>query len=142
MNEWIEEELRIIGFQPLMFLADAKSGELYCAVVDKYNLENSGKSAYAASIFYNLGRVHGIRAERKRRKPKIKKTVIKQVNRIAEELILELSKNTPEDYQELKLMMLAAVKHEKVKSFLQKVFFLTEERRPKLIEMKVLEVEK
>lgn len=59
-----------------------------------------------------------------------------EVNRTAAELILELSRATPEDYQQMKLMMLASVKPFRVKAFLQKVFKLEEERRPLLIEMK------
>ena len=59
-----------------------------------------------------------------------------EVNRMAAEFILELSKTTPEDYQQTKLMMLASVRNHRVKAFLQKVFELAEERRPLLIEMK------
>lgn len=59
-----------------------------------------------------------------------------EVNRMAAEIILELSKTTPEDYQQTKLMMLASVRNHRVKAFLQKVFKLAEERRPLLIEMK------
>lgn len=59
-----------------------------------------------------------------------------EVNRMAAEIILELSKTTPEDYQQTKLMMLASVRDHRVKAFLQKVFKLAEERRPLLIEMK------
>lgn len=59
-----------------------------------------------------------------------------EVNRMAAGFILELSKATPEDYQQTKLMMLASVRNHRVKAFLQKVFKLAEERRPLLIEMK------
>ena len=40
-----------------------------------------------------------------------------EVNRTAAELILELSRATPEDYQQMKLMMLASVKPFRVKAF-------------------------
>lgn len=59
-----------------------------------------------------------------------------QITRLAAEFILELSKATPEDYLQLKLMMLSAVRHLQVEAFLRKVFLLAEEKRPKLIEMK------
>lgn len=59
-----------------------------------------------------------------------------QLTCLAAEFILELSKATPEDYLQLKLMMLSVVRHPQVEAFLQKVFLLAEEKRPKLIEMK------
>ncbi len=59
-----------------------------------------------------------------------------QITRLAAEFIFELSKATPEDYLQLKLMMLSAVRHLQVEAFLRKVFLLAEEKRPKLIEMK------
>lgn len=55
---------------------------------------------------------------------------------IAVEFILELSEATPEDFLQMKLMMLSSAKHIRVKSFLQAVFELAEERRPLLIEKK------
>ena len=60
----------------------------------------------------------------------------KQIAHLAAEFILELSEATPEDYLQLKLMMLSVVRHPQVEAFLQKVFLLAEEKRPKLIEMK------
>ena len=59
-----------------------------------------------------------------------------QITRLAAAVILELSKATPEDYLQLKLMMLSAVQHPQAESFLQKVFSLADEKRPQLIEMK------
>ena len=59
-----------------------------------------------------------------------------QIPRLAAEFIFELSKATPEDYLQLKLMMLSAVRHPQVKTFLQKVFSLADDKRPQLIEMK------
>ena len=61
-----------------------------------------------------------------------------QITRLAAEFILELSKATPEDYLQLKLMMLSAVRHPQVETFLQKVFSLADEKRPQLIEFKSL----
>nr|WP_295278302.1 hypothetical protein [uncultured Blautia sp.] len=59
-----------------------------------------------------------------------------QITRLAAEFILELSKATPEDYLQIKLMMLSAMRHPQVEIFLQKVFLLAEEKRPQLLEMK------
>ena len=59
-----------------------------------------------------------------------------QIPRLAAEFIFELSKATPEDYLQLKLMMLSAVQHPQVEAFLRKVFSLADEKRPQLIEMK------
>lgn len=61
---------------------------------------------------------------------------MKEIKYIAAELVSELAKATPEDYQQMKLMMLSSAKSFRVKTFLQKVFILAEERRPLLIEMK------
>ena len=59
-----------------------------------------------------------------------------QITHLAAEFILELSKATPEDYLQLKLMMLSAARHPQVETFLQKVFSLADEKRPQLLEMK------
>ncbi|MFR8311324.1 MAG: hypothetical protein ACLVBP_02585 [Ruminococcus sp.] len=45
-----------------------------------------------------------------------------QITHLAAEFILELSQGNPEDYLQLKLMMLSAVRHPQVETFLQKVF--------------------
>ena len=65
-----------------------------------------------------------------------RKNINEQIVRLAAELINELAKATPEDYLQLKLMMLSAVRHPQVEIFLQKVFLLAEEKRPQLLEMK------
>ena len=59
-----------------------------------------------------------------------------EVRRLAAEFVLELSKATPEDYLQTKLMMLSSVRLAWKKRFLQKVFSLAEERRSLLLEMK------
>ena len=51
-----------------------------------------------------------------------------QITRLAAEFIFELSKATPEDYLQLKLMMLSAVRHPQVEAFLRKVFLPAEEK--------------
>ncbi len=55
---------------------------------------------------------------------------------LAAEFVLELSKATPEDYLQTKLMMLSSVRLPGTKYFLQKVFSLAEEKRLLLLEMK------
>ena len=55
---------------------------------------------------------------------------------LAAEFVLELSKCTPEEYLQFKLMMLAYPRQERLRTFLQVAFTLAEERRPLLIEMK------
>ena len=60
----------------------------------------------------------------------------REVRRLAAEFVLELSKATPEDYLQTKLMMLSSVRLPGTRHFLQKVFSLAEERRPLLLEMK------
>lgn len=64
----IQEELRISKYQPMTFFAGTEMGELYEAMVKHWRLYGEDKGgAFAASLFYNLGRVQGIREERTRR---------------------------------------------------------------------------
>lgn len=65
-----------------------------------------------------------------------RKNINEQIVRLAAELINELAKATPEDYLQTKLMMLSVARLPKVKAYLQKVFYLAEEKRPLLLEMK------
>lgn len=65
-----------------------------------------------------------------------RKNINEQIIRLAAELISELAKATPEDYLQIKLMMLSVARLPKVKAYLQKVFCLAEEKRPLLLEMK------
>lgn len=60
-----QKEIEILEYQPIVFSKGAKLANLYKEVV-KYNNLNVGP--LAASVFYSLGRVHGIREERARRK--------------------------------------------------------------------------
>ena len=55
--------------------------------------------------------------------------------KIAAELIEELKEAPPDDYLQIKLMLLSVVRHKAVDSFLHKIFQLAEERRPLLLEM-------
>lgn len=59
-----------------------------------------------------------------------------QICYLGAQLVIELSRCTPEDYQMIKLVLLSVQKSQPAARFLQKVFLLAEERRPLLIEMK------
>ena len=61
----IEKEIEISKHQGVVFFKDTPLGDLYDAFIKAWNLK---RAPYEASIFYNLGRVHGIREERARRK--------------------------------------------------------------------------
>lgn len=61
----IQKEIEISRHQPTVFIADTELGELFEAMVERKNLKIC---PLMASIFYNLGCVHGIRQERARRK--------------------------------------------------------------------------
>lgn len=53
------------------------------------------------------------------------------------EFVEELTKTTPDDYLEIKMVLLAAVKEKpRLNKFLHFAFELAEKRRPLLIEMK------
>ena len=65
----IQEELRISNYQPVSFLKGSEMGDLYEAMVEYWRLKGADASgAFAAPLFYNLGRTHGIRDERARKK--------------------------------------------------------------------------
>lgn len=66
----IQEEVRILGKQPIVFCADTEMGELYMEMVRYWELDRRGYGPFAASLFYQMGRNHGIREERARRKRK------------------------------------------------------------------------
>lgn len=55
--------------------------------------------------------------------------------KIAAEFIEKLKEAPPDDYLQIKLMLLSVVRHKAVDSFLHKIFQLAEERRPLLLEM-------
>ena len=62
----IQRDVRIAGKQPTFFLAGEKGKEWYKAMVEYWELPEGTK--IMASLFYNLGRIHGKREERARRK--------------------------------------------------------------------------
>lgn len=62
----IQKEIKISENQPVVFIADTELGELYKAMEKRWRLDEDNCLVFEASIFYNLGRTHGIRAERER----------------------------------------------------------------------------
>ena len=65
----IQEEIRIFRKQPVAFIANQELGELYTAMQQRWQRPGEqGCGAFMASLFYSMGRIHGIREERARRK--------------------------------------------------------------------------
>ncbi|WP_227149169.1 hypothetical protein [Lacrimispora sp. 210928-DFI.3.58] len=68
----IQEEVKISGHQTVVFWAGTEMGDLYNAMVERWRLYGVDRcGAFGASLFYNLGRIQGIRDERARRKKKL-----------------------------------------------------------------------
>ena len=65
--ENIERDIEISKHQDIHFLKDMPSWNIYDQLKKIWNLNTD---AFTASIFYNLGKEHGIREERARRKSK------------------------------------------------------------------------
>lgn len=61
----IEKELRISKQQTVVFFKDTPLGDLFEAFEQDLGYKCN---PFAASVFYNLGKVHGIREERLKRK--------------------------------------------------------------------------
>lgn len=59
----------------------------------------------------------------------------REIIRLATEFVSELEKSSPDDYLQIKLMMLSVVRYKAVDVFLHKIFELAEERRPLLLEI-------
>lgn len=59
----------------------------------------------------------------------------REIIRLATEFVSELEKSSPDDYLQIKLMMLSVVRYKSVDAFLHKIFELAEERRPLLLEI-------
>lgn len=59
----------------------------------------------------------------------------REIIRLATEFVSELEKSSPDDYLQIKLMMLSVVRYKSVDVFLHKIFELVEERRPLLLEI-------
>ena len=64
----IQKEIEISKHQPVVFYEGSELGNLYKAIIEYFKVQEI--DAFATSTFYNLGRIHGIREERARRKQK------------------------------------------------------------------------
>lgn len=64
----IQKEIQISKYQKVSFAENTELGELYDAMREYWRLDRDHCEVFKASIFYSLGRVHGIREERARRK--------------------------------------------------------------------------
>ena len=65
----IQKEIEISKHQPVAFIANTELGELYKEMKQHWVRAGvQGYDSFMASVFYNLGRTHGIREERARRK--------------------------------------------------------------------------
>lgn len=62
----IQKEIKISEKTTPVFLPGTEMGELYRAMVKRWKLH--AIDAFDASLFYSLGRAHGIHQERARRK--------------------------------------------------------------------------
>ena len=63
----IQTELAISENQPLSFAKALELRPLFDAFIEHWELDSSDMR-FAACVFYDLGRIHGIRQERARRK--------------------------------------------------------------------------
>ena len=65
----IEKDIDISKYQTAVFWKGTELGNLYEAMLKRWKLYGSNYTGpFGASLFYNLGRIHGIREERARRK--------------------------------------------------------------------------
>ena len=62
----IQKEIKISEETTPVFFPGTEMWGLYLAMVKRWKMQ--GMNAFDASLFYTLGRVHGIRQERARRK--------------------------------------------------------------------------
>lgn len=63
----ITEEVKIPGYRILFFM---ENPELYEAMREYWEMDRDNCEVFAASLFYELGRVHGVREERARKRGK------------------------------------------------------------------------
>ena len=65
----IQKEIEISKHQPVVFIAGTELEELYKEMKQHWvRPGEQGCDSFIASVFYNLGRTHGIQEERARRK--------------------------------------------------------------------------
>lgn len=64
-DEKMQEDVRINGYMPLMGLPGTPLGKVFCDYIEELGAHNIH---YICSLVYNLGKIHGKREERARRK--------------------------------------------------------------------------
>lgn len=64
-DENIQKDVRISGHMPLMGLPGTPLGEVFCGYIEELGVYDIH---FICSLVYNLGRIHGKREERARRK--------------------------------------------------------------------------
>ena len=70
MRKKAEKEAKILGYMAVPFFNNPELECLYGAVCDYWRLYEEGGVKITASMFYNLGKMHGIREERAKRRRK------------------------------------------------------------------------
>lgn len=64
----IQKEIKISEKQPVAFIANTELGEFYKAMRQRWARPGEECDIFITSLFYSMGRTHGIREERARRK--------------------------------------------------------------------------
>lgn len=70
MRKKAEKEAKILGYMAVPFFNNPELECLYGAVCDYWRLYEEGGVKITASMFFNLGKMHGIREERAKRRRK------------------------------------------------------------------------
>ena len=86
----IQKEIEISEKQSVAFMANAELGEFYKAMVQRWYRPGEGGDIFMMSLFYSMGRAHGIREERARRKAAVvglKSQIIEMLNHADERKI-------------------------------------------------------
>lgn len=69
MNKKIAKDVEISKYQKLAFIKGTELGDLYEAMRKRWYREGEEfAGAFSANLFFNIGYIYGIRAERARRK--------------------------------------------------------------------------
>ena len=76
----IRKEVEISRYQRVVFIAGTEMSELYLAMKNRWEgVREPFCSAFAASLFYNLGVRHGIQKERERNKRRRQKSFGREI---------------------------------------------------------------
>lgn len=80
MDMDIRKEVEISRYQRVVFIAGTEMSELYLAMKNRWEgVREPFCSAFAASLFYNLGVRHGIQKERERNKRRRQKSFGREI---------------------------------------------------------------